>query len=547
MGASEYEKVQNTEVLEIVGYSNQIPYSLIREELESGYYSDLIDEFGEIEKYYDVYKRGANFVCEGSNSDYIPSCVRFKAARRLINKEARFMFSQFPDFKVSYFGLGDATDTIKQSIDVLQKLIDEVFKKNNMKSKLIKAAKDCFIGKRIAVMVDYSAETGVHVNFYKSTNFLYETKPDSEELTKFVGYTEVKKSKTLSLRRILRKRYTLENEKIYVQETLFNGSGVLIEEIIPKTLTELENIPAVIIINDGLLGDERGESEIEQLSDLESLYSRLANADVDAERKSMNPIRYTVDMAPNSTQNLSSGAGAYWDLVHDQNIDNPSPSVGTLSPSMQHSEPLKITLSRINEEMHKSVDMPDVTLENITGVITSGKGMKAIYWDLQARCNEKFTSWEPALIRIMELIIDGWGMYPEAYKMYKIDGSKPNIDYECNVVLNYAIMQDEESEKSIDIQEINAQTRSRKSYLMKWNDMSDKKADEELEQIAFEAQLFDSMNIAMGFSRSENKETEEDVQTENMGREFVKNENISENKTETDTETKETEENKENN
>lgn len=98
---------------------------------------------------------------------------------------------------------------------------------------------------------------------------------------------------------------------VYLEEILYDGAGVELEVITERQEILLPVIPVSIFINDGLLGDEKGESEIEMLQDEESWFSKLSNADIDAQRKGMNPTKYVVDMDSNSTKNLSTGAGAF--------------------------------------------------------------------------------------------------------------------------------------------------------------------------------------------------------------------------------------------
>ena len=156
-----------------------------------------------------------------------------------------------------------------------------------------------------------------------------------------------------------------------------------------------------MILNDGLTGDTDGESEIVNLENYESWYSKLANADIDSERKSMNPIRYTIDMESSSTKNLKSSAGSYWDLQSDQNLDKPAPGVGMLTTSMEYSAALSTTLDRLNRVMHDQLDIPDISLESMVGTITSGKALKAVYWPLIVRCKEKMKTWEPQLESVL--------------------------------------------------------------------------------------------------------------------------------------------------
>ena len=72
------------------------------------------------------------------------------------------------------------------------------------------------------------------------------------------------------------------------------------------------------------------------------------------------------------------------------------------------------------------------------------------------------------------------------------------ITYNIEVSVNYALMDDEETEKANDLQEIAANARSRKSYIAKWRKEEFKNEDqiqEELMQIAIENNMFDSMSM----------------------------------------------------
>ena len=400
------------------------PYFVLRNEIKTGY-NLYTQELLQIQQNYIDYKKGAKFYTEGSAGDYVPSNIKFKIAKTLIDKEARFMFSQTPDFFVQPIDTDDKTSTEAQEY---QKLIDKVLnnKNNNFSRALIQGAKDCFIGKRVACLVDFSEEDGIQTHFYSSLQFYYETEYGSDRLTKFISFENVSESKTTSERMYLVNRYEERNSVIYMSSILYNGSGKQIEVLIKETPTQLEYIPAIVIFNDGTLQDKRGVSEMESLSEYEEGYSRLSNGDIDSERKGMNPIRYTVDMSPNTTKNLPSGAGAYWDLQSNQNIDSKSPMVGTLAPQMNHTE-----------------------------------------------------------------------------------------SYNIQVVENYALMEDEETEKDSDLAEIAANARSRKSYIKKWRKeefKTDEQIEQELMQIAIEQNMFDSMSMNTQVQSELNKRgTEEEV------------------------------------
>lgn len=500
--ASEEAKViaaeQSTEVLTAF---NRIPYALINQEIE-GSAKDTLDELTEICKYYKVYKKGKDFTVEGTHGDYVPATLRYKMAASLINKEARFLFAEPPDITVEPKGdVGKITEEAKNALTVYNDLVKTILDSNKFEEALIKAAKDCFIGKRVAGLVNFNEEDGVTLTFLPSTQFIYETRIGNPNvLTKFVCFIVVKDSRTLSEKRIFKKKFVVEKDAdgkdvVWLEEKMYDGRGALIEDVTEYQPTLMNIIPASIFINDGLTGEDDGESEVEILQWYEEYYSKLSNADMDSERKSMNPIRYTVDMESNSTKNLSSSAGSQWDLGSDQNLDNAHPMVGMLEPSMNYSGALKTTLDRIKTVGYEQVDMPNITLESMQGAITSGKALKAIYWPLIVRCKEKMKMWGPQLRNLVHIILQGAMVYPGCIARYTND-ILTAVDYEIKVEQNTPLPEDEIEEKNMDLSEVESKVMSRKAYMKKWRSLTDDEVQEELEQIALERQMIEDSSFA---------------------------------------------------
>ena len=481
---------------------NKVPYQLIREELDVEDPTDYNQEIGEICKYYKIYKRGKSFTLEGSNGDYVPARLKYKLCASLINKQARFLFAEKPDITVKPKGdIGKITPESKNMLTTLNDLINTIFAKNNFEEILIKGAKDCFIGKRVACLINFNEEDGVTITFLPSTQFIYETKTGNPNvITKFVCFIIDVDSRSLVDRRIFKKKFVLEDDgKVYLEEEMYDGASRLIETITERQPIKLDFIPAVVIVNDGLTGDMLGESEIELLSDYEMWYSKLSNADSDAERKSMNPTKYVVDMESNSTKNLSTAAGALWDLGTDQNLETPHPLVGLLEPQMNYSHALKVSLDRIKTAGYEQVDMPNITLDALQGSITSGKSLKAIYWPLIVRCKEKMKTWGPRLATMADIIIKGSMVYPKCVLQYTTDSVQP-VDYEISVEQNTPLPEDEIEEKTTDLAEVESAVMSKKSYMKKWRMLTDDQVEEELNQIAYERQVLEDSSFNNGMN-----------------------------------------------
>lgn len=490
------------------GRNLRIPQSLISAELDGLYGSTILRDMHQIITLYDVYDKGADYITEAK--DFTPADLKFKYARAILDKEARFLFSRSPDFYVDV-DPGDSRaqkEAALEASNVYQTLVDKVLEANQFKRALLQAAKDCFIGKRVALMYNISEATGkIGISFLPSLEFVYDVDPaDANTLTKIIAFYGLNNETSHTKQRIYKKKYELKNGFCYYTEEVYDGLGQVIETISPETQTKFTFIPAWVIINDGLTGDLIGTSEIELLQQYESWYSKMAASDLDAERTGMNPIRWARDMSPESTKNLSIAAGAFWDLSTDQNAaDGVTGDVGVLDSPMTYSSALGTTLDRVKNAMYEQSAVPNVSPEALKGVVSSGKTLKAIYWDLIVRCDEKMLAWRPALQFMAECIIEGVRLYPTVAKTY-IDDPLPDQSYSVRVDNQYSLPEDEQEEKNTDLAEVNAQTMSKKAYMKKWRNLTDEEADEELEQIARERELLESSYF---------NPTQENVQPEN--------------------------------
>ena len=505
------------------GRALRIPQVLVYGELDGLYGSTILRDMHQIIQLYDVYDKGADYIVEAK--DFTPADLKFKYARAILDKEARFLFSRSPDFYVDV-DPGDTKaqkEAAKDASVVYQTLVDNVLEANQFNRSLLQAAKDCFIGKRVALMYNISEQTGkIGISFLPSLEFVYDVDPaDANTLTKIIAFYGLNNEVSHAKQRIYKKKYELKNGFCYYTEEVYDGLGQVVETISPETQTKFTFIPAWVIINDGLTGDLIGTSEIELLQQYESWYSKMAASDLDAERTGMNPIRWARDMSPESTKDLSIAAGAFWDLSTDQNAaDGVTGEVGVLDSPMTYSSALGTTLDRVKNAMYEQSAVPNVSPEALKGVVSSGKTLKAIYWDLIVRCDEKMLAWRPALQFMAQCIIEGVRLYPAVAKTY-IEDPLPDQSYSIRVDNQYSLPEDEQEEKNTDLAEVNAQTMSKKAYMKKWRNLTDEEADEELEQIARERELLESsyFNPAQENTQPEDEtveDTEEQLEEQNQ-------------------------------
>lgn len=465
--------------------------TFIYQELIGPYGYDTLKRIGKIERYYHIYEYGAGFEVE-ETEDYTPACLKSKQIRALISKQAQFAFGKTPEHKVTCPSEPQDPEKGKVNESAIQDYLNSVLRKNHWSGKLIKGAKDCFIGGKVALKATVSNDR-IHIMFVPADGFVCETDIDDvDRLERIVFFYTVRDDEERERQRIWVQKYWLENGRCYMSERITDGNGKTVSgsETIEKQDTHLNQIPAYVILNDGLSGDTDGESDVETVMAEDSWYNRMRSNNLDSLRKGMNQITYGINVDRDSIQHFQIKPGAFWDV---QGEPDKEPSINTISNDFTYNSAFQDTLSNLKQGMHDSLSVPDLNLESMKSIITSGKAMKAIYWPLICRCEEKMTAWKPALIWLSELVISAAEIYPDLKKVY---GDFQKADYSVTIDNQYPLPEDEDEERTLDMQEVTAQSRSRKSYLMKWGGtahqgLTAEEADAEFAQIAKEREMLE--------------------------------------------------------
>ena len=438
----------------------------------------------EIINLYNVYEgSGQNWITE--EEDYIPAKKKTNYIKKLIKEEARFLFGKTPIFTVQV-----EDDKHQEQAEEINNYINDVLKNNLFEDKLVKGARDCFIGKRIAIKLHADTVTKtIRVMFVPSLEFVYEPFEDRvDELKKIIFFHQMNQEQDKDKQVIWKQKYEMVEGKCILNEGFYNGNGDLLETLAVNVDLRLSGIPAYVVLNDGLSGDLKGESDVAEILDDGIAYNQLSSEDLDALKKGMNRIIYGTDVDPKASEKFKLKPGAYWDVSTDIAADGKQATIGTISTDFNYNERMENTLNRIKSNMHEALNIPMINNQDLKGMMTSGKSMKALYWQLITRCEEKMKSWKPALEWMIMAML-------EINEVYNITALPKLENFDVVVENQYPLQENEDEEMVLDLQKVNAQTMSRKTFIKKWANASDDIADEELKQIQLEKQMLeDSYN-----------------------------------------------------
>lgn len=454
--------------------------NIIMTELGGLYGNEVIKEMNEIIKLYDIYEGpGQDWIVD--EKDYTPTKKKTNYIKKLIKEEARFLFGKTPIFTVQV-----EDDKYQEQVEEINEYINKFLKDNLFEDKLVKGARDCFIGKRTAIKLHADTITKtIRVMFVPSLEFVYEPFEDRvDELKKIIFFHQMNQEQDKSKQIIWKQKYEMVDGKCILNEGFYNGNGDLLETLAVNVDLKLSGIPAYVILNDGLSGDLKGESDISEILDNGIEYNKLASEDLDALKKGMNRIIYGTDVDPAASKHFKLKPGAYWDVSTDIASDGKQAQIGTIDTDFNYDTRMENTLNRIKADMHEVLNIPMINNSDLQGMMTSGKSMKALYWQLITRCEEKMMSWRPALEWMIRAIL-------EMNEVYNITTLPKLENFDVVVENQYPLQENEDEEMVLDLQKVNAQTMSRKTFIKKWTNVADDIAEEELKQIQLEKQMLE--------------------------------------------------------
>lgn len=430
-------------------------------EIDGVFAHNTLADLSEIIRLYSYYDGSGQIWSADETADYVPTRHITNLIKKIIKKEARFMFSRAPEI---FIESPLSPDKAKEIQDFIRETLD----KNEFAKKLTMAGRDCFIGRRVALKL-WSDGNGVEIMFRPSFEFIYDTEFDeANNISKIVFFYGLNDEKAKSDQRFWKQKFELCGGRCYITEAIYDGNGHIKETIHDFDDTGLDFIPAYIIVNDPLSGDLKGESDVAELISNQDRYNKLKSDDADTLMFQMFPVTVAKNASGECLDNMRIAPNAVIDLQTDPSSDGEA-DIEKLESSFAYSDAFQHSISRVKSDMYDLLDIPYVTTEQLSGVIQSGKAMKAIYWELICKCEERWHTWDSALKWLVGALIKINALY--GYR------DLPEVDFTVKIEHQYPIMEDDDAERRLDLEEVAQSVRSRKGYIEKWGISDDGTAE----------------------------------------------------------------------
>lgn len=440
----------------------------------------LIAEQADLIRLYQLYDGPGQLWDTKEGLDYTPTKRITNNIKYLIKEVARFMFSRAPEISIQPVG---ETKGNEEKCAALESFIRRTLQDSRFPGNLVKAGRDQLIGKRVALKVTGGPKQPLRVGFRPAIEAWADWDPeDANRMTKLIYLYQVTESEKEADQRWWYQIYAQRDGKTTVTERVVDGRGDPIDKRLEETVLPIAYIPSCMLINDGLTGDTLGESEVAALEQLADAYNRMTSDDQDALRFNMFPQTVFTDASQESLANIKVAPKAVIDLQTDPVRMDGQADAEVLESGFSYSDRMEKLLDRLDLDMRKMLGVPPRGLDDYKASGISGKALKALYWPLITKCEEKWAEWDTGLTWMVNCLYDLAVAYNQAEGF-------AGAEFTVGIEHLYPLTDDEEEERALDLREVAQGARSVRSYLDKWRPSAD--ADEEIAQIVREKRMME--------------------------------------------------------
>lgn len=440
------------------------------------------------------------------NVDYEPAQDIRNKLKPLLKKQSRFMFGNEP-----FINLKPDDLTNKDECDKLRKFIDDVLELNKFWSNTRKAFLMCTVKKRVLLRVEANPDESIIIKYENIEDFFYKEENGKLLEAKFFeaddnnAFAEDDKDKIYYIH-----TYYYDSAKedapvqAYYRKQTYKGSDLNTPIEDTSQSTGFNKIPCWLIKNGGELGDDFGESDVDELRELQNQYNKKNSDFGDALRFQMFGAEAVIDGKQEDVNKLTVAPNALHAIRTDDTAagNSKQATIQRLEYNFGNADAINSYLDRIDHDMKETLDMPDI--KDLTN-IPSAKAMKYMYNDLIGRCEEKWSDWGPVFKELINFIIEA---APYSYKgLFKSEW--PKLKYTITFTHNYPLPADEEDKKKLAMEEVGAKVRTIRNYIKEYTDEEDAektfneileetKMLNEAEQDQFQKSINDELNKGSG-------------------------------------------------
>lgn len=280
-------------------------------------------------------------------------------------------------------------------------LLFRLWDENNMRERLIPAARDRLIAGRVACKLAFNQRTGKLRWIWRPDTEVIPifSDDDFEDMIAchFINETEDDEGRTL----IHKQSFVLdEHGECWLEEAIYDEALEVERTITPRQPMGLDFLPVVLFPVEDLSGEESVNHEVDDMRELNDVLNQMNEDAIDSLKFEMFPLTAFLNTPPGTAEKAQIAPGAAVEVTGSQ--DGQSPDIKKVEGGFRWKEAFKDQYSRVKGAMHEVTSLPQIVPQELNFGGLNGEALQVLFHDIITETEEHWLSWGPRLAELHE-------------------------------------------------------------------------------------------------------------------------------------------------
>lgn len=285
-----------------------------------------------------------------------------------------------------------------------QKLLQQLWKENKMREKLLQASRDRLIAGNVGCKIMFNQSTGkIHWIFKPATEIITVRSDDDFNELIAVHFINAKEDTTDKQVKWQKQTFSLENGVCYLQEGLYDANLKLIKTITPKASMGIDFLPYVEFPIQDLSGEAFSNNEAEDLKVQNDVLNQLNEDAIDSLKFEMFSITAFIGVPEGTINKVQLAPGGAVEV--NGGLNGNTVDIKKVEGGFRWKEAYKDTYARVKGAMHEISHIPQIVPQELNFGGLNADAMQVLFHSIIQETEEHWLVWQDRLQELHEKTI----------------------------------------------------------------------------------------------------------------------------------------------
>lgn len=286
-----------------------------------------------------------------------------------------------------------------------EKLLNQLWKENKMREKLLSAAKDRLIAGRVGCKIAFNPLTGKIKWVFRPDTEIFPVYSD-DDFEEMIGchFVQLRKDAKDKVE-IWKQTFRMESGSCWIEEAIFSEKLELIRSIQPKTNMMIDFIPVVLFPVSDLTGQDVRNTEVEDIRQITDILNKMNEDAIDSLKFEMFPMTALINVPEGTAEKVNVAPGAMIEAQTTGMGENVKADIKKVESGFKWTQAYGEQFSRLKAALHEVTSIPNIVPQELNFGGLNADALQVMFHSIIQETEEHWMIWGARLTELHEKTI----------------------------------------------------------------------------------------------------------------------------------------------